>query len=204
MPGSKTTLKELSKQLRDPQHIEKLRELLATRYCLRLRVANLRVENGYLHYEGTVGQIVCYCMRGAYYLRTKGILDRKAFLKRKCFEGSRKSAQRFALGNELASGMYARVMESRRVYPLFCFLKKRAIRLLKEGQTVLEAESILTDYLRSCGLIRRERRTKSEERNKQPSKPVSLFNKNFQSELNETIITAQVERVACEVIQDDS
>ena len=85
MPGSKTTLKELSKQLRDPQHIDKLRELLATRYGLRLRVANLRVENGYLFYVGTTGQIVCYCMRGAYYLRTKGTLDRKAFLKRKCF-----------------------------------------------------------------------------------------------------------------------
>ena len=100
--------------------------------------------------------------------------------------------------------MYARVMESRRVYPLFCFIKKRAIQLLKEGKTEVEAENILTDYLQSFGLIRRERRTESEERKKEVSKPVSLFNKNCRSELKPAIITIVPERAPQEVIQDDS
>ena len=158
---AKTTLKELSKQLRDPGHIDGLRELLRRRFGLRLRVANLRVENGYLFYLGTAGPFVSYYMRGGYYLRTKSSLDRKAFSKRKCFEGSRKSAQRFALGNELASSVYAQVKEYRKVYPLYCFLKKRAIQLLKEGRTELEVETILTDYLQSFGLIREERTQKN-------------------------------------------
>jgi hypothetical protein len=206
MPGSKTTLKELAKQLRDPRHIDILRELLRRRYGLRLRVANLRVKDGYLFYVGTTGQIICYYMRGTYYLRTKGSLDRKAFYKKKCFEGSRRSAERFALGNELASMMYARVMESGRVYPLFCFIKKKAIQLLKEGKTVEEAENILTDYLQSFGLIRRADRQgmMSEERTKEVSTSVSLFNKNFRPVLTLDLSGVSPKMVACEVIQDDS
>src|SRR5688572_1853373 len=203
MPGSKTTLKELSKQLRDPQHIDILRRLLRERYGLRLRVANLRVKDGYLFYVGTTGQIVCYYMRGAYYLRIKGSLNRKAFFKRKCFEGSRRSAERFALGNELASTMYARVMQSRRAYPLFCFLKKRSIQLLKEGKTFTEAESILSDYLQSFGLIKKEREGRAEsesgERMGETSKPVCLFNNNLWLLLKPPTTTIASERFALKV-----
>src|SRR6476620_3500626 len=117
MPGSKQTLKDIKKQLRDPKHLDILRMLLK-RYGKRLQVARLTVVNGYLHYAGTTGQVISYWWRGWNYLRTKGPLDRKAFFKRKCFEGSRKSAKRFALGNELASGIYARVFVSRKTYPL--------------------------------------------------------------------------------------
>ena len=204
MPGSKTTLQELSKQLRDPSHIDGLRELLRRRYGLRLRVANLRVENGYLFYIGTVGPFVNYYMRGGYYVRTKSSLDRKAFLKRKCFEGSRKSAQRFALGNELASTLYARVKEYRKAYPLFCFLKKRAIQLLKEGKTEVEAQSILTDYLQSFGLIPEVRSAKSEVRRKEALPPVYYFNGNFPSVLYPTKSKLVAQRFTCEVIMDDS
>src|SRR6476659_10076266 len=122
MPRSKYTLKEIASQLRDPGHIGILRGLLK-RYGKRLQVSRLTVIDGYLYYTGTTGQIISYWWRGVNCLRTKGNLDRKAFFKRKCFEGSRKSAERFALGNELASGIYARVFVRRQTYPLFCFLK---------------------------------------------------------------------------------
>jgi len=217
----KQTLKDIAAQLRDPQHIDILRMLLK-RYGKRLQVARLTVKDGYLHYAGTTGNIISYWMRGTNYLRTKGRLDRKSFFKKKCFEGSRKSAERFALGNELASSLYARVMVSRKTYPLYCFLKKKAILLIKEGKTVEEGEEILTDYLQSFGLIKKERRTKParteqlrsggyEERKvngdgwrKGTSKPVSLFDNNFRPVLRPAIDNVAVETVACEVIQDDS
>ena len=40
------------------------------------------------------------------------------------------------------------------MYQLFCFLKKKAIRLLKEGKNLTETEELLLDYLRVFGLIR--------------------------------------------------
>ena len=79
--AQKQTLKEISAQLRDPQHIDILRMLLK-RYGKRLQVARLTVKDGYLHYAGTTGPYISYWMRGVNYLRTKGKLDRKSFFKK--------------------------------------------------------------------------------------------------------------------------
>ena len=208
--AQKQTLKEISAQLRDPQHIDILRMLLK-RYGKRLQVARLTVKDGYLHYGGTTGNMISYWMRGVNYLRTKGSLDRKAFKKRKCFEGSRKSAKRFALGNELASSLYARVMISRKTYPLFCFLKKSAILQIKEGKTVEEAEEILIDYLQSFGLIRKERRAIIEKRGilnedlgKTSSKQFLFHNTTTVGLCKNAICKIETQWVVCEVIQDDS
>jgi hypothetical protein len=202
--AQKQTIKEISAQLRDPQHIDILRMLLK-RYGKRLQVARLTVKDGYLHYAGTTGNMISYWWRGVNCLRTKGTLNRKSFFKKKCFEGSRKSAKRFALGNELASRLYARVMVSRKTYPLFCFLKKKAILLIKEGKTIVEAEEILIDYLQSFGLVKRERKAKCEERRKMPSNPITIFNCYFKPVIpNSDRANVRVETVNCELIPDDS
>ena len=61
--AQKQTLKEISAQLRDPQHIDILRMLLK-RYGKRLQVARLTVKDGYLHYAGTTGPYISYWMHG--------------------------------------------------------------------------------------------------------------------------------------------
>ena len=45
-----------------------------------------------------------------------------------------------------------------KVYKLFCFLKKKAIGLLKEGKTVLETEASLMDYLKSFGFLKENKK----------------------------------------------
>jgi hypothetical protein len=45
------------------------------------------------------------------------------------------------------------IEKEKRVYKLFCFLKSKAILLLKEGNRLDEAENLLTDYLVSFGII---------------------------------------------------
>ena len=215
MPNSKTILKQLKAQLRNPRDIDILRGLLK-RHGKRLQVARLYVKNGFLFYTGTVGQGISYKMWDECYLRTKGTLDRKAFFTWKCFEGSRKSAERFALGNELASSLYARVMISRKTYPLFCFLKKKSILLIKEGKTVEEAEAIMIDYLGSFGLIRRERGTEtrtyrtagsdgSDERREDRNRNSASAKKPFVMQIvRQTVLTIMTGKDTCEVILDDS
>jgi hypothetical protein len=44
------------------------------------------------------------------------------------------------------------VKKDQREYRLFCFLKKRATLLLKEGKSLSEAEEVLMDYLREFGV----------------------------------------------------
>lgn len=39
---------------------------------------------------------------------------------------------------------------------MFCFLKKRAILLLKEGNSIGEAKEVLIDYLLSFELLNRD------------------------------------------------
>jgi hypothetical protein len=85
----------------------------------------------------------------------KSSLNSKKFWKHKAFEGSRRSCERFAEGNRLASKLYRMVDEEKRVYSLFCFLKKRAILLLKEGKSLPETEEVLFDYLIEFGLVKR-------------------------------------------------
>ena len=107
--------------------------------------------------EGTVDDLTFYRMCGDYYVRTKSSLTGKRFWKDTAFGGSRKSCSRFAKGNRLASRVYAMIEEDKRVYQLFCFLKRRSIQLLKEGWSIQEAEELLIDYLIEFGLLRRER-----------------------------------------------
>lgn len=47
------------------------------------------------------------------------------------------------------------IEKENRVYTLFCFLKGRAIALLKEGESLQETENVLMDYLEGFGLLER-------------------------------------------------
>ena len=105
--------------------------------------------------EGTIDDISFYKMEGGYYARMKSSLNGKKFWKHKAFEGSRKSCGRFGEGNRLASKIYRIIEEEKRVYKLFCFLKKRAIALLKEGNRIDEVETMLIDYLVEFGFLKR-------------------------------------------------
>ena len=109
---------------------------------------------------GTVDDLCFYKMDGVYYVRMKSSLTGKRFWNDKAFEGSRKSSSRFAEGNQVASKVYQTIEKQKRVYPLFCFLKRRAILLLKEGKSSGEVEKVLIDYLIHFGAIEKEKRTK--------------------------------------------
>lgn len=102
---------------------------------------------------GTIDDLCFYKMDGMYYVRMKSSLIGKKFWKHKAFEGSRKSCNRFGEGNKLASKVYQMIEEEKRVYKLYCFLKRKAILLLKTGKTINEAEDILIDYLVEFGVI---------------------------------------------------
>jgi hypothetical protein len=110
-------------------------------------------QAGTLKITGTIDDLTYYKMDGKYYVRLKSSLTGRRFWKHPSFEGSRKSCSRFGEGNRLASQLYRMVAKEKRVYPLFCFLKKRAIALLKEGKPVIEAADLLVDYLVDMGLL---------------------------------------------------
>jgi hypothetical protein len=112
-------------------------------------------QTGDLFIEGTIEDLSFYKMEGAYYVRMKSSLTGKRFWRDKAFEGSRKSSSRFGEGNRIASRVYRMIKEEKRVYKLYCFLKKKAIQLLKEGRSFNEAETVLIDYLRDFGAIER-------------------------------------------------
>jgi hypothetical protein len=103
---------------------------------------------------GTIEDLTFYKMYGTYYVRMKNSLSSRRFKKDKTFEGSRRSAERFAAGNALASQVYRMVPQQQRKYPLFCFLKRKAIMLLKEGSTAENAKILLIDYLQNFGFIK--------------------------------------------------
>lgn len=103
--------------------------------------------------EGTIDELTFYKMDGKYYVRMKSSLTGKKFWKHKAFERSRQSCNRFSEGNKLASKLYRMIGEEKRQYKLFCFLKKRAILLLKEGKSLPETEEVLMDYLMEFGMI---------------------------------------------------
>ena len=102
---------------------------------------------------GTIDSITFYRMEGKFYARKKSALSRKKFLRADCFEGSRRSAARFSEGNRLASRAYRTVDKDKRVYSLFCFLKTRAIALLKQGKKGEEVMVDLVEELKGLGLI---------------------------------------------------
>jgi len=108
---------------------------------------------GTLFIEGTIDDLTYYKMEGNYYVRMKSSLTSKKFWKSKTFERSRESCRRFSEGNKLASRLYSMLEKERRVYSLFCFLKRRAILLFKEGKSLIQSEAVLMDYLHEFGLF---------------------------------------------------
>ena len=104
---------------------------------------------------GTRGNITYYKMDGEYYARLKSSLTRKQFRRRKCFEGSRRSADRFAEGNKIAGLVYRSLPERKRVYALFCLLKTKAIAFLKEGRETAEVMALLQAFVQP---VRRNKR----------------------------------------------
>src|SRR5436190_20529773 len=119
--------------------LEEWRHILAAR-GKRLRKSRVKIIDGYVHYNGTVDDLTLCWNDGLLVARKKSSLKGERFQKDSCFEGSRKSAGRFAEANRLASKLYALVEEEKKVYSLFCFLKKKAILLIKEGKSIEEAE----------------------------------------------------------------
>ena len=85
-------------------------------------------------FTGTVGNLVFYKMYGQGYVRMKSSITGKQFKTKACFARSRKSAERFALGNRLAGQVYRSLPVNKRNYTLFCKLKSIVIQLLKEGK----------------------------------------------------------------------
>jgi len=118
--------------------------------------------------EGSIDDLTYYKMNGTYYVRQKSSLTKKKFWKSKAFERSRESCKRFSEGNKLASRIYRMIEKEKRVYSLYCFLKKRAISLLKEGKSQKEAEEVLMDYLRDFGFIEKEKEKNSAQQLKNP------------------------------------
>ena len=98
---------------------------------------------------GTFSGISYYYNRElkGFYVRSKSSLTRKRFMKDKAFAGSRHSAERFALGNRLASAVYKQVESEKRVYSLFLVLKKNAINYLKAGMSEEETIKQLVEGL---------------------------------------------------------
>jgi hypothetical protein len=115
-------------------------------------------QAGDIFITGTIDDLCFYKMDAEYYVRMKSSLTGKKFWKNKAFEGSRKSCSRFGEGNKLASKVYRMIEEEKRVYTLFCFLKRRAILLLKVGKTINETEEMLIDYLAEFGIIERDKK----------------------------------------------
>jgi hypothetical protein len=114
-------------------------------------------QAGDIFIEGTIDDLTFCKMNGKYYVRMKNSLTKKKFWKHKAFERSRESCKRFSEGNKLASKVYRMIEENKKDYKLFCFLKKKAILLLKEGKCLQESEAVLIDYLRAFKIIREKR-----------------------------------------------
>lgn len=84
--------------------------------------------------------LVFYTMDGKGHVRTKRSLIGKKWKTHAAFAGSRESAARFAVGNQIACTVYKGISPTNRNYQLFCIFKTTAIRLLKEGNTPREVK----------------------------------------------------------------
>lgn len=98
-------------------------------------------------FTGRMGNLVFYKMYEKGYVRMKSSITRKQFKTKACFAGSRKSAERFALGNRLAGEVYRSMPVNERSYRLFCELKSSAIQLLKEGKTAYAVKACLKQQI---------------------------------------------------------
>jgi hypothetical protein len=74
-------------------------------------------------------------------------VDSKRFWKDPAFEGSRRSAERFALGNIMSSIIYRFIPVKRRYPRLFTQLRRIAIAFLKQGSEKGEVFSALFTFL---------------------------------------------------------
>jgi hypothetical protein len=110
-------------------------------------------QTGDIQITGTIANLCFYKMWDTYFVRMKSSLTGKRFWRDNAFERSRESSKRFGSGNRLASKLYQMIEKEKRVYKLFCFLKSKAILLLKEENSLDEVENLLTDYLVSFGII---------------------------------------------------
>ena len=96
---------------------------------------------------GTFDNLVFYKMDDKGYVRSKSSLTGKQFKTGKRFANSRKSAERFSLGNRIASQVYTSIPLHQRDYAMFCHLKSKAISLLKEGQSAESVKASLEQLL---------------------------------------------------------
>ena len=94
-------------------------------------------QSGNIRFTGTfpLDDLTLYRMNGEFFARKKSRLTGKRFRNDDAFEGSRRSAERFKRGNELASQVYGSLRQEERFYKLFCRLKREAILWLKQGKT---------------------------------------------------------------------
>ena len=113
---------------------------------------------GAIKITGTIDDMTYYKMMGEYYARRKSSLTRKRFFKDKCFEGSRRSSERFGLGYQLASLVYNRIEKEKRVNKLYVFMAKWAIAMLKRGMSKERVVEELSDYLVEFGFLKRVNR----------------------------------------------
>ena len=95
----------------------------------------------------TTDNLVFYKMDGKGYVRTKSSLTGKRFKTSKRFANSRKSAERFAKGNKIASEVYNTIPATERRYPMFVQLKSSAIALLKAGAADTEVKTKLRELI---------------------------------------------------------
>ena len=142
--------------VKDPEALAAIREFLEI-HGHEIKPARLQIIDDYLFYKGSIGPCTFFKRYEEFRVRARTSLDGNRFKNDAVFKASRLSAERFALGNQLASKLYKMVEGEKKVYGLFCFLKKRAIQLIKEGKRIEEAEEILTDYLRSFGMTEKRK-----------------------------------------------
>jgi hypothetical protein len=104
---------------------------------------------GYVKAVGTVdGDInFYYDEEWGYLVRMLPGVDTKRFWKDPAFEGSRRSAERFALGNIMSSIIYRFVPVKRRYPRLFTQVRRIAIAFLKHGTAKADVFTALYTFL---------------------------------------------------------
>ncbi|HEV8283097.1 MAG TPA: hypothetical protein VGQ09_02240 [Chitinophagaceae bacterium] len=100
-------------------------------------------QTGSNEFEGTIGPVTGYKMRGRYYLRMKSSLDRKTVLTDKRFFKTRENAKWFAEAQKIAKEVYQELSplqrDRRKVwYPL----RNKAQQMVKKK---LSREEIIRD-----------------------------------------------------------
>ena len=121
---------------------------------------------------GTWGGVTFYKMEEEFYARKQSTLTAKRFWNDKAFGRSRRSCNRLERGNKLASFVYRGLAYEDRAYALYCELKSKAIRLLKERK----AEDVVLQELYShCEEWKRSGRAATCKKPKSPQRKQSLF-----------------------------